>query len=114
MKIFRLIALSVFGLVACIAHGQVTKPQADDLVLNQLLQNQLSKVDVYSLPVVRSSQNSIVLFDNSIIELPYSECWVYFVDDLPPANWVHNCRYIFVNSADGNNTIINSQKFPVG
>jgi len=31
----------------------------------------------------------------------YPEQWVFFVDDLPLANWAHPCRIIFFNSMTG-------------
>ncbi len=36
----------------------------------------------------------------------YSENWVFFVDDLPLANWAHPCRYIFFDKQNGAYTII--------
>ena len=37
---------------------------------------------------------------------PYFENWVFFVDDLPLANWAHPCRYIFFDKQNGAYTII--------
>lgn len=30
------------------------------------------------------------------IEPPWSECWVFFIDDKPTAGWEHPCRYVFL------------------
>jgi hypothetical protein len=93
--------------------GQYTKQDADNLVLNQLLANQLNKVDVYSIPVIQYGIGTITQFDNSVITVPYSESWIYFIDNDPFANWCHSSRYIFVNAVDGSNFSTNSDKYPV-
>lgn len=30
------------------------------------------------------------------------DCWVFFLDESPTANWGHKCRYIYVSVANGN------------
>ncbi len=112
LRLFSVTA--ILCLVTTFSMGQFTKQQANDLVLNQVLANQLAQVDVFSLADVQTEQSGLALYDNSTIAIPYDECWVYFVDDLPFANWNHSCRYVFVNSTNGNYTIINSRKHPDG
>ena len=112
LRLFSVTA--ILCLVTTFSMGQFTKQQANDLVLNQVLANQLAQVDVFSLADVQTDQSGLALYDNSTIAIPYDECWVYFVDDLPFANWNHSCRYVFVNSTNGNYTIINSRKHPDG
>jgi len=110
LRYFSVTALLL--LVASYSMGQFTKQQADNLVLNQILVNELAKVNVYSLPVTKSTQEGLKLFDNSPIAVPYNSSWVYFIDDLPFANWNHPCRYLFVNSANGSYSITTSRKYP--
>lgn len=42
----------------------------------------------------------------------FEQAWVYFVDDLPGANWEHSCRYIFVDIETGRYEISNRKTPP--
>lgn len=34
---------------------------------------------------------------SSSVQSPNSECWFFFIDDMPFENWGHKCRYVFVD-----------------
>ena len=72
----------------------------------------LESSDVYSLDTLINSDDTIWHFDGSFIKSPYNTAWAYFVDDCPFANWVHPCRYIFVNATNGNYQLIYSELPP--
>jgi len=93
--------------------AQFTSQQAIDLVLNQLLSGELDQVDVFMIDVPKSGQNNITLPNGDIVPMAYSSNWVFFVDDIPYANWAHDCRYIFVDEASGNYQIVNEDFLPV-
>ncbi|MCX6233830.1 MAG: hypothetical protein NT175_03785 [Bacteroidetes bacterium] len=113
IKLRFLSLLATICLSSLFCRAQFARQQANDLVLNQIFSDQLNMVDVYTSPDIQTSQNNIILYDSSTINIPTAECWVYFIDDLPFANWNHPCKYIFVNTADGSYTIINSNKYPI-
>ncbi len=81
--------------------AQFTQQQARDLVLNQILPNELDKVDVYMANTATSGAITMAGGNHGSINMPYTANWVFFVDDLPLANWSHACRYIFVNQTNG-------------
>lgn len=54
----------------------------------------------------------IELITNETIDCPYTNNWVFFVDDKPWAGWFHDCRYIFVSTETGDFSIVNSTIFP--
>ncbi len=89
-----------------------TKQQADSLMLRSILASDLESSDVYSLDTLINSDDTIWHFDGSFIKSPYNTAWAYFVDDCPFANWVHPCRYIFVNATNGNYQLIYSELPP--
>jgi hypothetical protein len=95
------------------ALAQYTSQQAINLVLSQVLATELEQVDVYMVDVAKAGQNTISLENNKIVDMPYASNWVFFVDDMPFANWAHPCRYIFVDEATGNYQIVNEDFFPV-
>lgn len=110
LKVF--IITGVIYLITIPAYAQFTSQQAINLVLNQILSAELDQVDVYMIETVESDQDTIFLGNNDTIMLPYSSNWVFFVDDNPFANWAHNCRFIFVDEANGNYQIMNNDFFP--
>lgn len=112
-KLRIILILATICLSSMLSMAQFSRQQADNLVLNQVLSGQLSKVDVYSPADIQTGQNTIMQYDNSVLNLPYPSNWVFFIDDLPFANWNHPCRYVFINTSDGNYAIINSNKYPV-
>ena len=115
MKKVLLIAIAMIAIMVTVTaqNGTVyTKQQADNLVLNTLLISDLESSDVYSLDTLISKNDTIWHFDGSFIKSPYNTAWAYFVDDCPFANWVHPCRYIFVNATNGNYQLINSELPP--
>lgn len=115
MKKVLLITIAMMAIIVSVSAQNgtgYTKKQADNLVLNTLLISDLESSDVYSLDTLISKNDTIWHFDGSFIKSPYNTAWAYFVDDCPFANWVHPCRYIFVNATNGNYLLINSELPP--
>lgn len=94
------------------SQGQFSRQQAENLVLNQVLVNDLDHINVYSSLDLHSDPNGLTLFYNSTIPLPYTKNWVFLSDDNPFANWCHSCRYIMVDAENGDYSIENSNIFP--
>jgi hypothetical protein len=111
-KYTTLILTAAVCLSAINIQAQITRQQAEDLVLNQILADDIGSVDVYVLGTAKTNQGPLILGNGDTLELPYSSNWVFFVDDLPFANWAHPCRYIFVNEANGDYSIIAEAFFP--
>ncbi|MDA3885883.1 MAG: T9SS type A sorting domain-containing protein [Candidatus Delongbacteria bacterium] len=86
-------------------YAGITKEQAKDLVLTQILADKIGKVDVFSLKTVKNG-SSIAILDREL-NCTYNSNWVFFVDDLVFADWSHPCRYIFVDEETGEYQIIN-------
>lgn len=115
MKKVLLITIAMMAIMVSVSAQNgtsYTKKQADNMVLNTLLISDLESSDVYSLDTLISKNDTIWHFDGSFIKSPYNTAWAYFVDDCPFANWVHPCRYIFVNATNGNYQMINSELPP--
>ena len=93
--------------------AQFTKEQATNLVLNQVLQGELVHIDVFMQDEPLDNTDTIVLRDGTTVLLPYASNWAYFVDDVPPGNWAHPCRFIFVNAADGSYQLVQENFFPM-
>ena len=72
--------------------AQFSRNDAQNLVLNTILVNDVDDVDVYA------SDNSVAvnvkLIDSDSIINPYATSWVFFVDDNPFASWYHASRII--------------------
>jgi hypothetical protein len=106
-----IIAISIFAIIG-IANAEITKNEAEDLVLNQILADDIGKVEIYVSNNIISSQEILYLGNEKTLICPYISNWVFFVDDMVAALWYHPCRYIFVNAETGEYQIINEEIYP--
>ena len=104
------IAICIFAFVGT-ANADITKEEAKNFVLNQVLEDEVGKVDVYVSNNIISSQDGLQLLDKTL-SCPYASSWVFFIDDLIGAIWEHPCRYIFLNTEDGEYQIVNETIHP--
>ena len=93
-------------------YAQINKQQSESIVVEQIYENQLDEFDIYTMTQTRTSSDNIHTYDNDIMSIPYSTCYVFFVDKKPFANWNHDCQYLFMDATNGNYTIVESQKHP--
>lgn len=105
----NIIALLLLS-ISVIANAQITKSAADSLVLNML--NNDTTIAVYTIDESMGSNVSIYTAVGDELTSPYDNSYIYFIDDIPMANWAHSCRYCFVNSANGNTFVINQDCYP--
>lgn len=111
MKTIKLIlSFLVIIIVTASSYGQFTRQQAIDLVLNDILIDDIENVDAYC--AFNSNTGDVEMIDNVIVSNPYSESWIFFVNDNPFASWYHQSRYIFVNTVDGAYIITNGEIYP--
>lgn len=103
--------LLLFLLLTIIGYSQSWKANADSLIVNHLFVDAIGSVDIYAFPEMLTSSDTILLADGSIIQIPYSNCYGYFIDLLPTANWAHPCNYCFVN-ASLNQTMVSAKMPP--
>jgi hypothetical protein len=86
--------------------GQVSKADAVNFALNEILAKDVGKVDLFISTSPISSTNALTLH-NRKLPCPYSTNWVLFVDDYVFANWEHPCRYIFINTMSKEFKVVN-------
>ncbi len=91
---------------------QTTKEEAIDKVLTEIIVDEIGFVNAYVGNNVFDGSQSIQLADGSALQLPYSENWVFFIDDIPFAYWNHKCRFIIFNKNDITYSIIDESIFP--
>lgn len=96
-----------------ILNAGITSTDAKDIVLNNILGDEIEKVNVYESDQILTSQNSVTLWNGQTVSSQYENSWFYFVDDRPIAKWHHPCRLIFINEANGEYEIINKTIFPM-
>jgi hypothetical protein len=108
--IYFVLFVAVSFMLTNTLFAQFSRNDAINLVLNTVLTNDVGTVDVYTAH--NSIATDLELVDTNLITNPYSESWVFFSDDNPFAGWYHDCRVIFVNSANGSYTISNVGIYP--
>ncbi len=111
-KLQKYLFTLLFVLINSLLVAQFSRQQATDLVLNDIIAGDTINVEVFSLFDHQSVQDSIVLYNGEKIACPYSENWVFFINDHPAANWYHTCRYLFVDTVTGANSTITKRIYP--
>ncbi|NOR45389.1 MAG: hypothetical protein GQ534_07360, partial [Candidatus Delongbacteria bacterium] len=91
----------------------ITSTDAKDIVLNNILGDEIERVNVYESDQILTSQNSVTLWNGETISSQYENSWFYFVDDYPMGKWHHPCRIIFLNESNGEYEIIEKTIFPM-
>ena len=94
-----ILSLSVLLALNLNVQAQSWRANADNLVVNQLFTNETNYSDIFVFPEVLTSSDTIYLSDGSALHVPYSQCYAYFIDLQPFANWSHPCKYVFVNTS---------------
>lgn len=95
----RVIILSFCLLMTVAVHSQSWQASADSLMVNHMAANYIGYVDIFAFPDMLTSTDTIVLADGTVIQVPYSSCYGYFIDIQPLANWSHPCKYCFIDSS---------------
>lgn len=94
------------------AFSQTWKANADSLIVKHVASGLIGQSDIFAFPETLTSTDSILLSDGTFIHVPYSNCYAYFFDLIPFANWGHACQYCFVN-ASLNHTIVQAEAPPM-
>ena len=79
-------------------NENVTKTLVEAFVLKEIFGGEIGKSKVYSpIRPLRVSETRLKsAFQNYEYDSPFDEYWLYFVDDDPKANWMHNARLVLV------------------
>lgn len=102
-KLFSVLLVLTF---CGICLGSITKNAAKQLIMQNIVGIDSMQVNVYMEPEPFTEMN-YELEGSTIISNPYSSSWVFFIDDIPNANWNHDCRYVFVDCETGNYEVLN-------
>ena len=89
----------------------VSHQQAENIILQLYSDNIYDTYQIYSCnDVVNANEYIFSKFDT--ITMAESDSYLFFIDESPYSNWVHNCKYILVNSSNGSMTSINADMHP--
>ena len=108
----KLVVLSLCLMMTLLARSQSWRSNANALVVNQIFANVVGHGDIYTFPEMLTSTDTVFLADGTFVQVPYSNCYGYFVDPQPFAHWAHSCMYCFVN-ASYNHVIVSADMPPV-
>lgn len=104
----KLLFLSIGILTTIIAQSQSLRNDTDSIVINHVFSDRINHIDIYAFPRTLTSFDTIFLMNGDTIMIPYENCSGYFVDFKPFSNWMHPCKYCFVNALN-NYTIIDAE-----
>lgn len=57
----------------------------------------LPQYRIYILPEIVDEDYAIQELYGEELECPEGKCWIFFIDEMPPANWSHPCQILFVS-----------------
>lgn len=103
MKTTQLIFAFLMFTLATSVFGQFSRQQAIDLVMNDIVNDDSERVDIFSK--IDSETASVFLIDNEEKTNAYTDSWVFFIDDNPFASWYHDTRLVFVSTDNGDYSI---------
>lgn len=92
-------------------YSNITRTEAINIVMSNVVAESEGHVQVYANQTVTSG-SIVTITSKHTLSLPYSNNWVFFIDDMVFADWGHPCRYVFVNSLNGDYQILNEQYYP--
>lgn len=93
------------------SNAQITQAVADSIVtMNTMSQNSYSVV--YRKNGVVNKSERVFTMDAKIINHNNESSYIYFVDDMPMANWAHECRYFIVDAITGEYSVENKMWYP--
>jgi hypothetical protein len=111
-KMYFILAASLMTLLSGSLYAQFSRQQAINLVMNIIIGSDSSNVLVYAAYNSKTQQEAIILFDYTSVSCPFSDNWVFFINDDPAALWYHPCRFIFVNCQNGAYRIVSEDLNP--
>jgi len=110
MKRVIVLLITLMVMICVSLFADVGKEEAENIVFN-IVGDNIENVEIYMEENIIS--DSIFEIDNlRSLTSPYSNYWLFFIDDIPLAMWYHDCRYIMVNVLDGTYMIFD-EKFPM-
>ncbi|MCF6341302.1 MAG: hypothetical protein L3J31_00665 [Bacteroidales bacterium] len=86
--------------------AQVSKQDAIDLVMDSIAADRIDSVNIYMDTVVLSNDYYVISPYDSI-DSPYSNYWLFFIDEHPFYMWGHLGTYVFIDQSNGDFTTVN-------
>lgn len=107
-KLILLCLVSIF--LADISHCQINLQRANEIIAQHIEDNISDNHLLYFYDDTLSLQISIITWWDTLIA---ENSYVYFIDEIPNANWTHPCQYIFIDKSDGEIEIIQASTPPL-
>ena len=105
----KLILCLVSFLLANIAHGQINLGKANETMAQYIKDNISDEYWLYFYEDTLSSHIAIFTWWDT---LNAQNAYVYFIDEMPNANWTHPCQYVFIDKLSGNLEVISASTPP--
>ena len=95
----RLLLLMGMLSLAGLGFAQVSKQQAIQIVMDSVVGSDSTVVNVFMKPTLQTD-NYFVINGYDSIHSPFTNYWLFFIDDKPDYLWGHTCHYVVLNSID--------------
>lgn len=98
MKKYIILCLTIMASVG-ISFGQINKKQADNIISKYIKDELSADNQLYYYSDTISNEVRVLTWWDTMIR---QNSYVYFIDEVPMANWCHPCRYVFISKDNGN------------
>lgn len=105
----KAILLMAMLVLSFLGFAQVSKQQAIQIVMESVVGNDSTVVNVYMSPSIRTDSYIVINYQDSISS-PFNSYWLFFIDDMPNFMWGHRCRYLLIQ--DQHNMISVEKRLP--
>ncbi len=94
-------------------EDKISLAEASDIVIHNVIRDDTISLAIYVIPKIISSGDTIFVSEHEQKFYQFNfDSWFFFIDDAPPANWAHPCRYVFVNINNGECKVYSDNFFP--
>ncbi|MCL2167828.1 MAG: C13 family peptidase, partial [Lentimicrobiaceae bacterium] len=101
----------IFSLFVCnLTYAQIAREEAYSIVKKNVLNNDYEAKNILVSKELILPSDTLKILSSEFIT-PNYESWFFLIDDMPFANWGHDCLYVFVNAENGN-IFIHNDIFP--
>ena len=110
-KSFLLLIILSLNLVVN-SYSQISKEQAVDTVLTNLVAEDSLNYNVYLFPSL-CTENEFNLSPYDSINNSYDTSFLFFIDLMPEYGWGHPCKYVFIQKSSGNYSVLSESLPPI-
>ncbi len=103
---------NIFGDMEQIFNDKITLQKAQEILLNEILDNDVTGKSVWVLKKKLEAGSSVFSSNDSTLYPVTADSWFFFIDDMTEGKYAKPVRYVFIRSVGGTYQIFDEQWYP--